>query len=85
MNINIFKIKVDCESCGMPFSKDVGMRENEKYCSNCFKNGEFSYKGTDAKEFQKLCIEGMRKKGMPFVFAWIFSRMIPNLPRWKNK
>jgi hypothetical protein len=75
----------NCESCGMPFSKDTGIKENEKYCSNCFKNGEFCYKGTDVKEFQKLCIEGMRKKRIPGPLAWLFSRTIPRLPRWKNK
>ncbi len=69
----------------MPFSKDTGVRENEQYCSSCFKNGEFCYKGADVKEFQKLCIIGMKQKGIPGPLAWLFSLMIPRLPRWKNQ
>jgi len=35
----------------MPFAKDTGKRENLKYCSLCFRDGE-------------LCYESMVKSGM---------------------
>lgn len=54
----------NCESCLMPFSKDPGVRENDKYCSLCFKNGKLCYEGNDLKEFQKICKESMIKSGM---------------------
>lgn len=74
-----------CESCMMPFSKDPGKRESTKYCSYCFKNGDFIYKGNSLKEFQKLAYEGMRENGMNFFTAKLFTFMIGFAPRWKNK
>ncbi len=73
-----------CESCMMPFYKDKGQRESDKYCSLCFQNGKFRYEGTDVKEFQKLCYENMVKSGMNRFKAKIFSYMIKFAPRWKK-
>ena len=72
-----------CESCLMPFSKDPGIRENEKYCSYCFKNGELCYKGTDLKEFQKHCYEEMLKKGTNKYLAKFYTWLVRFAPRWK--
>lgn len=74
-----------CESCLMPFSKDPGQRESEKYCSLCFKNGKLCYEGNDLKEFQKICYESMTKSGMNNLKARLFTFMIKFAPRWKNK
>jgi len=30
----------NCENCLIPFAKDPGHRESEKYCSLCFENGK---------------------------------------------
>lgn len=68
----------------MPFSKDPGKRESEKYCSLCFKNGEFCYKGTDLKEFQKACYESMVAHGMNKLKAKFFAWCIKFTPRWKK-
>ena len=51
-----------CESCMMPFNKDKGLRENDRYCSLCFKDGKPCYSGTDLKEFQKMCFESMQAR-----------------------
>lgn len=78
--------KGSCESCLMPLSKDTGVRENDKYCSLCFKDGELCYKGNDLKEFQKICKTAMIKDGMYPLKAWFFTKMIAFAPRWrKNK
>ncbi len=73
-----------CESCMMPFSKDTGVRENEKYCSLCFKDGKLCYEGNDLKEFQKICKESMLKNGIGPIKAWFFTKMIARAPRWRK-
>lgn len=75
----------NCESCLMPFEKDKGIREDEKYCSLCFKDGKLCYEGNDLKEFQKRAKESMLKSGMSPFKAWLFTKMIAFAPRWKNK
>ena len=73
-----------CESCWMPLSKDPGVSGNDKYCSYCFQNGEFIYKGTEMKEFQKHAYEGMVSHGMNKLVAKFFTWMIKFAPRWRK-
>ncbi|MEI6057581.1 MAG: zinc ribbon domain-containing protein [bacterium] len=73
-----------CESCFMPFSKDPGVRESDKYCSYCFKDGKLCYEGNDVNEFKKVCYEKMVQKGMNKMKATIFTWMIGFAPRWKK-
>lgn len=75
---------IKCESCLMPFSKDTGTRESDKYCSLCFKNGKLCYEGTDLKAFQKACYESMVRGGMNKMTAKFFTWMIQFAPRWKK-
>jgi hypothetical protein len=74
-----------CESCMMPFAKDPGVRESEKYCSYCFKNGKLCYEGSDLKEYQKICYDKMVEKGMNKFTAKFFTFLIRFAPRWKKK
>lgn len=67
----------------MPFSKDPGKRENDDYCSLCFKDEKFCYEG-DLKDFQEVCYKAMREDGMGALKAKLFSWMIRFAPRWKN-
>lgn len=76
-------MKNACESCLMPFDKDPGVRESEKYCSLCFKNGKLCYEGNDLKEFQKVCYESMVSKGTNKFLAKFYTYMIKFAPRWK--
>lgn len=73
-----------CESCLMPFSKDLGVLENEKYCSYCFKNGKLCYEGNDLKEFQKIAYKGMRANGIGPIKAKFFTWIIRFAPRWRK-
>lgn len=73
-----------CESCLMPFSKDPGVRESDKYCSYCFKNGRLCYEGNDLKIFQKVCYENMVRNGMNKIKAKFFTWLIRFAPRWKK-
>jgi len=83
-----------CQSCGYPMKKDkkgggsnADGTINKKYCSMCYENGEFlSPPEIDtAQKFQKFCVEQMKKSGMNGIFAWLATRGIPKLERWKNK
>lgn len=37
-----------------------------------------------AEKMQKFCIQEMKKDGMIGFFAWLATRSIPNLERWKQ-
>jgi hypothetical protein len=84
-------MKKICESCGMPMSKDPqgggtnadGTR-NERYCSYCYREGAFTFTGP-VKEFQELCRRMMVDSGMSGFKAWLFSRGMKRLPRWRNQ
>lgn len=69
----------------MPFSKDPGKRESDKYCSLCYKNGKLCYEGNDLKEFKKVAYESMRSRGTNMFLAKFYTFMIGYAPRWKNK
>lgn len=73
-----------CESCLMPFSKDPGKRESDKYCSLCFNNGKLCYEGNDLKEFQRVCNKSMRDRGMNPLLASFYTWCIRFAPRWKK-
>ncbi len=74
-----------CESCLMPFDKDPGKRESDKYCSLCFQNGRLCYEGNDLKEFKRVCYQSMTGSGMNPLKAKFFTYMIGFAPRWKKK
>lgn len=83
-----------CQSCGMPLKKDPeqggtnadGSKSGE-YCSYCYKNGKFE--GTEnftVTEMQKYCCEKMHNEhGFSRPIAWLFTRNMKRLGRWKGK
>lgn len=73
-----------CESCMMPFKKDPGTRENERYCSLCFKDGKLCYEGNDLKEFQDAVYASMRSRGESWWFTKFAVFMIRFAPRWQR-
>lgn len=82
-----------CQSCGFPLKRDKkgGGTEKDKsrsnkYCSMCYQNGEFlTPPDVDtAKKMQAFCIREMKKDGMNGFFAWLATRAIPRLERWKQ-
>lgn len=82
-----------CQSCGYPMKKDKkggGSNKdgsiNKKYCSMCYENGKFLNPSDvdTAQKFQMFCIQEMKKDGMNGILAWILTRRIPKLERWKN-
>lgn len=80
----------NCQSCGMPLSKDpeggaknVDGSPNSLYCSYCFQDGKFTFEGT-VKEFQEFCRQKMIENGSSKIVAWLFTRGMKRLGRWKN-
>lgn len=74
-----------CQSCGFPLKKDKkgGGTEkdgslNKKYCSMCYMNGEF----LNPPEIDTA--KKMKKAGMNGIFAWLATRPIPKLERWRK-
>jgi hypothetical protein len=82
-----------CQSCGYPLRKDKkgGGTEKDgtasnKYCSMCYENGAFITppEVNTAQKMQEFCIQEMKKAGINIFFAWLATRAIPKLERWKN-
>ncbi len=73
-----------CESCLMPLHKDPEKSGSNRYCSYCFRNGELCYKGSDRKEFQRICYEKMVEHGTNPLLARFYVFLIRFAPRWKK-
>jgi hypothetical protein len=80
----------NCQSCGMPMAKDTkggGTNAdgtiNLMYCSYCYQNGEFTFKG-NVKEFQEFCRQKMMEGGHSSFLSWLYTRGMKRLARWKS-
>ncbi len=80
-----------CQSCSMPLKRDEkGGGTNadgsisQLYCSYCFDQGEFIYKGTNVLEFQEFCKQKMIDGGHLRFISWLFTRGMNRLGRWKK-
>jgi len=56
---------------------------NSNYCSYCYQQGQFTFNG-DVKEFQEFCRKKMIESGQPRILAWLFTRGLKRLNRWKT-
>lgn len=80
-----------CQSCSMPLDRDPqggggnadGSRST-RYCSLCYREGRFTQPNFTVKDMQDFCIAQLRKRGMPSVMGWIFTRSLPGLERWRR-
>ncbi|MDP4239055.1 MAG: zinc ribbon domain-containing protein [Bacteroidota bacterium] len=79
-----------CQSCGMPMEKDpqhggtnADGTQNGLYCSYCYQNGAFTFKGT-VGEMQEFCKGKMIEQGFPTWKAWLFTRGMKRLGRWRK-
>lgn len=79
-----------CQSCGMPMKKDplhggtnADGTQNELYCSYCYREGTYTFNGT-VEEMQEFCKGKMIEQGSPKWMAWLFTRGMKRLGRWKN-
>lgn len=79
-----------CQSCGMPLKKDPnGGGTNAdggpslSYCSFCYQGGAFTQIDITAQEMQNFCQGKLREVGHGRITAWLFTRGIPRLGRWR--
>ena len=80
----------NCQSCGMPLKKDPQKGGTDAdgtlskvYCSLCYRGGAFLHPDFSVEAMQNHCITQLKAKGMPGIMAWLFTRGIPKLDRWK--
>lgn len=82
-----------CQSCAFPLEKDKNGGGTEKdgsishkYCSMCYQKGEFiTPKEIDnPQKMQEFCIKQMKNSGINGILAWLATRTIPKLERWKK-
>jgi hypothetical protein len=58
---------------------------NSEYCAYCYSSGKFTQPNITALEMQMFVKNKLKELRFPSFLAWLFSRGIPNLKRWKNK
>jgi hypothetical protein len=86
------KIYKNCQSCGMPLSKDEkgggttadGARST-MYCSHCYEMGQFTMPHITVEEMKELVKNKLKEFGFPGFIAGFFTRNINKLERWESK
>ena len=81
----------NCQSCGMPMSKDpekggtnADKSKSTMYCSYCYQEGAFTQPDFTVDEMKQFCKQKMKEMGFPGFLAGFFTMGIPRLERWKN-
>jgi hypothetical protein len=63
---------------------NAGGTRNGTYCSYCCPNGEFTGGEMTVGEFQEFCRRQMEANGYNKIMAWLFTRGMKRLERWKK-
>jgi len=81
----------NCQSCGMPLSRDDGRggtdrdgANSETYCSHCYRRGQFVMPDITVHDMQKRVKARLVEAGTPRLLAARLIRRIPSLKRWRN-
>ena len=81
----------NCQSCGMPFSRDpqgggteADGSKSVMYCSKCYQQGKFTLPNITLEEMTELVRGKMRQMHIPGFLIPVFTRKIPKLHRWSN-
>jgi len=81
----------NCQSCGMPLSKDAqggGMEadgsKSVKYCSHCYQGGKFTQPDITVDEMMSFVKGKMKSMHIPGFLANLLTRNIPKLQRWSH-
>ena len=54
------------------------------YCNYCYKDGKFTGDFTTAGQMQEFCKKKLVEMKFPKILAWLFTRSIPRLERWRQ-
>ncbi len=80
----------NCQSCGMPLSRDergggtnADGSKSSMYCSHCYQGGRFTLPDVTASEMQERVKGKLKEAGFPGFLAGLFSRKVPKLERWR--
>ena len=80
-----------CQSCAMPFQQDqhkggteADGKKSAMYCSYCYQDGRFTDDFKTAAEMREFCMKKLVEMKFPRIIAWLFTRSIPKLERWKS-
>ena len=83
--------KAQCQSCWMPIEKDPehgGTNKDgshsTKWCSLCYKDGEFTGKNCTLEEMKHIVDEAMKKENMNVMIRKMALWQLPHLERWKQ-
>lgn len=81
----------NCQSCGMPLSKDEGGggtnadgSKSTAFCSHCFEGGRFTSPELTVEQMQQKVKEKLKQAGFPGFATGLFTRGIPKLERWSK-
>jgi len=82
----------NCQSCGMPLSKDpegggteADGSKSAMYCSHCYTSGTFTMPDLAAVEMQERVRHKLKEIGIPGLLGWYFVRGVPKLKRWAGE
>ena len=80
----------NCQSCGMPLSKDAEGGGTElngiisvKYCSHCYQDGTFTSPDITMNEMKEKVKGKLNEFGIPKIFTGLFTLNLNKLERWK--
>lgn len=78
-----------CQSCGLPFSGEAkgtnrDHTQNEDYCIQCFRNGEFTDHSLTLHELERRLLDMAEVHNeISLEEALEIIRILPDLKRWK--
>lgn len=82
----------NCQSCGMPMSKDpegggteLDGQKSTVFCSYCYQDGAFTQPDFTVVEMRNYSKQKMKEMGIPKFIASLLTIEMPSLERWKNK
>jgi hypothetical protein len=81
----------NCQSCGMPLSKDaegggteLNGHKSDIYCSHCYQDGKFTSPDMTMNEMKETVKGKLNEFGIPKIFTGLFTLNINKLERWKT-
>jgi hypothetical protein len=79
----------NCQSCGMPLSKDpqgggseANGSKSTMYCSHCYQQGTFTSPNMTVNQMIDLVNGKMKEMHIPGFLAYFMTKNIPKLKRW---
>ena len=82
----------NCQSCGMPLSKDekgggteADGAKSAMYCSHCYQQGKFTLPDITVDQMKVLVKAKMKEMHIPGFLSYFMTKNIPKLRRWAGR